>query len=77
MYLANKKHNTATNAKDKTEDKVEAVKGLDNKAYEAEDQDKKNIQGLNKYPENKEDSVQSQIEMGLTESMMCNSKLQH
>lgn len=59
----------------KTED---GIKGVENKAYEADEQDRtRNLQVLNEIPENKEESVQSQIEMGLTESMMCNSKLQH
>ncbi|KAJ0177869.1 hypothetical protein K1T71_006742 [Dendrolimus kikuchii] len=56
-------------------------RGVENKAYEADETDKNNEKSTNtlnqNIPEENNDNVQSQIEMGFTESMLCNSKLQH
>lgn len=87
LYLANKKQIQATIDK-KNEKEIEAkiteapVKGVENKAFVDDDVEKSNQKLPNAVskvanPEESTDNVQSQIEMGFTESMLCNSKVQH
>lgn len=78
LYLANKKQIQATldkNNEREVESRINEApeKGMDNKAYEADETTNASNEDV---PEENND-VQSQIEIGFTESMICNSKLQH
>ncbi|CAK1579468.1 unnamed protein product [Parnassius mnemosyne] len=76
LYLVNKKHPVDAKDKDnemKSESKLEKG-GVDNKAFESKEEDSSKNK---KEPEimdisNNDNVTQSQIEMGLTESMICN-----
>ncbi|CAG5046466.1 unnamed protein product [Parnassius apollo] len=76
LYLANKKHPVDSNDKEnemKSESKLEKS-GVDNKGFESKEE---NSDKNKKEPEimdisNNDNVTQSQIEMGLTESMICN-----
>ncbi|KPJ02439.1 Solute carrier family 46 member 3 [Papilio xuthus] len=78
LYLANKKHEANTNTNDKesemkAETKVEK-NGVENKAFDTEEDFKnKNKAKIETIDISNNDNVtQSQIEMGLTQSMLCN-----
>lgn len=76
LYLANKKQSKDIDIKNKTD--LTENKGVENKAYEADEKEQKHIQNsLNSNVTNRNERIiQSQIEMGFTESILCNSKLQ-
>ncbi|XP_013142269.1 PREDICTED: solute carrier family 46 member 3-like [Papilio polytes] len=77
LYLANKKHEANTNTNDKegemkSETKTEKS-GIENKAFDTnEDFKNKNQTKTDTSDISNNDVTQSQIEMGLTQSMMCN-----
>lgn len=75
MYLANKKHIQA-NLDNEAKLRADAEKvGIENKAYETDETEKK--ENVNTTEEKEETVLQSQIEMGFIESIVNNSKVQH
>ncbi|XP_037296821.1 solute carrier family 46 member 3 [Manduca sexta] len=84
LYLANKKYlaseNSKSNEKELESKAAEMVEkaGVDNRAYVPEEENKTKSQNTSQAaPDNDSCVNQSQIEMGFTESMLCNSKVQH
>ncbi|CAH2040645.1 unnamed protein product, partial [Iphiclides podalirius] len=74
LYLANKKYAAITNDKKnelKSDSKTEK-NGVENKAFHTEDEAHKNVKGAETLDPSNDDVTQSQIEMGFTESMLCN-----
>lgn len=76
LWLANKKHNVDHAPRRPSEGKEKI--GIENKAFEAEESEKKahNADGNQKVV-TKDSVMQSQIEMGILESIVNNSKIQH
>lgn len=75
LYLANKKQSKDIDIKKQTD--LSKNKGLENKAYEADEKDKDIQNSLNSNQKESDERInQSQIEIGFTESILCNSKLQ-
>lgn len=71
--MANKKHSDLEGKNKDNENEPNADKaksGVENKAFEADDRDSK----PNKAGNDKDNLNQAQIEMGITESMICASK---
>ncbi|XP_004930683.2 lysosomal proton-coupled steroid conjugate and bile acid symporter SLC46A3 [Bombyx mori] len=85
LYLANKKYSKRQDPKIEKPIEIKASEmleksGVDNKAYVADSEANKqeNMEKQLNVPETSIENVnQSQIEMGFTESMLCNSKIQH
>ncbi|KAH9639369.1 hypothetical protein HF086_002058 [Spodoptera exigua] len=75
LYLANKKHIQA-NLDNEAKLRADAEKtGVENKAYETDETEKK--ANANTTEDKEETVLQSQIEMGFIESIVNNSKVQH
>lgn len=77
LWIANKKHNVDNPVRSIPNDDLDKA-GVDNKAYNADDAEKKSQNPSDIQAEDTKDSVtQSQIEMGFIESIVNNSKVQH
>lgn len=80
LYLANKKQEREENKEKETSfgDKAHKI-GVENEAFESEEKNMKmrNKEIINEATSDldKDNITQSQIEMGLTESMACSNKL--